>query len=283
MRRIFHPVGAAVARTRTGGAVRALASMRGPLPDEDPPAVIGERFRAETAGRPPLVDVWLPDGPGPHPSIVWVHGGGFTVGSRRMKPMRYLATACRRAGFAVMTFDYRLLFRGGRLTEAVDDVVTAVDWWHAQAERFQLDPQRVAIGGLSAGGCLMLLAGPRLADKVQASVSVFALYDIGGMDRGVARVLGRLVAGPDRAQRTARSPLGCAPIDHPMLIMHGEADALVPVAEARQYAADRQAAGLPTKVEIYPGERHAFFNVPEAPIAARAAGEITGWLAQVMP
>jgi len=42
-----------------------------------------------------------------------VHGGGFTVGSRAMKPMRLLATACRRAGWASLTFDYRLVPRGG--------------------------------------------------------------------------------------------------------------------------------------------------------------------------
>ncbi|MCA9547828.1 MAG: alpha/beta hydrolase, partial [Myxococcales bacterium] len=236
------------------------------------------RYRGPARGRPPLADVWLPDGPGPHPSVVWVHGGGFAVGHRQMKPMRYLATACRRAGMAVLSFDYRLVFRGGRLDEAVDDVVAAVEWWASQGDAYRLDPRRVALGGLSAGGCLMLLAAPRLQDRLAAAVSVFSLYDIAGLDRGPARLLGRLAAGPDPALRRARSPVAAAPLHRPLLVLHGTDDSLVPVAQAQAYVAQRQAAGLPTTARIYPGEPHAFFNVPQAPIAARAAADVTAWL-----
>jgi acetyl esterase/lipase len=265
VRRLLRPVHGALTKSATGGAVRALYSLRGPLEDEDAPHELGTRFRSTPAswrGRPPLADVYLPDGPGPHPSMIWVHGGGFTVGSRRMKPMRFLATACRREGYAVLTFDYRLLFRGGHLQAAVDDVRAATDWWFEQAERLNLDVERVAMGGLSAGGCLSLLAAHDTMARIQAYVSVFALYDIGALDRGLSRTLGRLVAGRGSDKRTARSPAGQAPIERPMLLMHGSEDTVVPAAQVRAYAEAREALHHPTQLRIFEGAHHGFFSDP---------------------
>ena len=276
-----------------GGVARALRALRGELDDVDPPSVSGCAFRAvpnagtsRCPGRAPLADVYLPDGPGPHPSVIWVHGGGFAVGSRGMKPIRYLATACRRAGYAVLSFDYRLLFRGGGLAPAVDDVQTATRWWLAQAERFNLQVDRVAMGGLSAGGCLALLSAQGRStqgrvDPVRAYISLFALYDIGAMG-GLSQVLARLVAGPNKQARTALSPMAQPPIERPMLLMHGGRDVVVPVAQAQAYARTREALNLPTQVEIYEGGCHGFFSDPTAPIAAEGAQRLLKFLDEVL-
>ena len=99
------------------GVLRALWLLATP-PAFEPrlPHAEAERFRSRRArGIAPLADVYLPDGPGPHPSVIIVHGGGFVIGSRRMKPVRYLATRLCAAGYAAAALDYRMIFRGGRL------------------------------------------------------------------------------------------------------------------------------------------------------------------------
>ena len=107
------------------GLIESVRSLRGPLGfDAVEPVHRGLRYRARTSPRhrAPRVDVYLPPGHGPWPSVVLVHGGGFLIGSRQMKPIRYLSTHLTQAGFAVAAVDYRLVGRGGRLHRAVEDV-----------------------------------------------------------------------------------------------------------------------------------------------------------------
>jgi len=265
---------------RVLGGLQSLWSMTGPVRGVDAPthAALPYAEARGRAGRPPVADVYLPDGPGPHPSIVWVHGGGFAVGSRAMKPMRLLSTACRRAGWAVMTFDYRLLLRGGGVEAALHDTTLAMGWWRDQAPRFALDPNRIALGGLSAGGCLALLAAPRLDPQPYKVVSVFSLYDFDSLRGGAGGLLSRLAAGTDPATRQALSPAHGPDLPMPVLLLHGTADTLIPVSDAHRYAQRRQAAGLPTTLRIYEGAPHAFFNWPQRPPAPEATHDLLAWL-----
>lgn len=222
-------------------------------------------------------DVYLPAGPGPHPSLVLVHGGGFVIGSRSMKPMRFLATRLCQAGYAVATFDYRLLLRGGRdLADPVDDVRAMLRWWGAAAGRFSLDPARIAAAGLSAGGTLLLLAcSGQPPIPLAAVVSVFALYDLAGLRGRLTDLLGRLACGTsDRAEWSRRSPAGQPHCAAPMTLLHGTADGLTPVAQALRYAAARTALGLPTRVHLYEGAPHGFFNDAGDPVCGRALSDV---------
>ena len=263
------------------GALRALASLVTPPRDVDPPTFAGLPYRAPHVGpgRAPLGDVYLPDGAGPAPSVVWVHGGGFTVGSRAMKPMRLLATACRRAGWASLTFDYRLVPRGGGARAAVEDTVAAWTWWQAQTERFKLDPGRTVLAGLSAGGCAALLAAPALDPAPAGVVSVFALYDFDSLTGATASLFARAAAGSNPDARRAASPLHTALCAAPTLVLHGEADTLTPVDAATRYVARRVAAGLDTTTRLYPGAPHAFFNTPDRAPAPEATRDLLAWLA----
>ncbi|MCK6572876.1 alpha/beta hydrolase [Myxococcota bacterium] len=269
---------------RVTGALRALWSMAGPPGDVDAPthaalayAPLGEPGRR---GRPPVADLYLPDGPGSHAGILWVHGGGFTVGSRAMKPMRLLATACRRAGFATMTFDYRLLFRGGDVDTGVEDTRAAWSFLVANAPRFGLDTRRLALGGLSAGGCLALLSAPTLAPAPAKLVSVFSLYDFETLTGGLGGLLARLAAGRDPDGRRARSPVNgpVVALDCPVLVQHGTADTLIPVDDARRFAAARRAAGRSVVLNVYDGAPHAFYNAPESETARRATADLLAFL-----
>jgi acetyl esterase/lipase len=199
-----------------------------------------------------------------------VHGGAFVIGSRRMKPMRFLAARLHAAGIAVCAIDYRMIFRGGRLAEATDDVAAAAAFWGARAPRLGLDPDRIALVGLSAGASLALLAATRApAARVARIACAFGLYDVAHL-RGVSGVFPRLLfATPDRARWTAEAPSGAPQPAMPTLLLHGGADELVPVEQARRLAAHRHHLGLPTRLVTYPDAPHGFFNIA---CEAREAG-----------
>jgi acetyl esterase/lipase len=240
------------------------------------PHAVGVRYRS---GRRGLADVTLPDGPGPHPSVVLVHGGGFVIGSRSMKPVRYLATRLAQAGLASVSFDYRMLFRGGRLDDTVEDVRAAMTWWAESTDRFDLDPTRVSTVGLSAGATAMLLATAPPPIPLHRVVSVFGIYDFATLRGRIPRLLARLLTGSvDPAEWTRRSPVGRSPCPAPLTLLHGDADALTPVAQARAFAARRRALGLPTELHVYPGAPHGFFNDARAPIAERAFADLVAAL-----
>ncbi|MGB0588877.1 MAG: alpha/beta hydrolase [Myxococcota bacterium] len=267
--------------SRPGGVLRALWTLCTPLKFEVlTPTDPGRSYRDRAPrGVPPKVDVYCPRGTGPHPSVVLVHGGGFLIGSRTLKPVRYLATRLVQAGFAVATPDYRLIFRGGRLDEAVDDVATALTWWRAQGARYNLDAERISVMGMSAGATLMWLALSRDELAVDRIVSLFGLYDFGWLsDRRSAWLRRRLLQSPDLASWQSRSPLSHALIDAPCLLVHGDADQMTPVSHAHDMKRARDRAGLSTTLDIVGGARHGFFNDAEDPVCEPCIARIVRFL-----
>jgi acetyl esterase len=250
---------------RYGALVEALWSLRGARFFEE--AVPAERDVAYRSTSPrgiaPLADVYLPEAAArTGASVVLVHGGGFVIGSRRMPPILYLASRLVRAGVAVMAIDYRMIFRGGRLDEATDDVRAAMAFWSKRASRDGLDPGRVSLVGLSAGATLAMLVAASLEDgAVHRLACGFGLYELDHLRGPLAGVVPRLLfRTPDRERWSARSPRGGAQPRIPTLLLHGTDDGLVPVEHARRLAAHRETLGLETKLVIYPGAPHGFFN-----------------------
>lgn len=257
--------------TRYGALVSAFRSLGTPGIDVTPTHASIPYRTTFARGIAPLVDVYLPERV-TGPSAMLVHGGGFTIGSRRMKPMRYLASHLTAAGIAVCTVDYRMIFRGGRLDEALEDVTQAFTFWCTLARDFRLDTRAVSLVGLSAGGTLAMLAAPRLP-AVTSVVSCFGLYETENM-RGAASLLPRfLFRTSDRSVWSARSPRNAAQPAVPTLLLHGSDDGLVPVEQARSLAVHRERLGLPTRLVIYDGAPHGFFNEP-ATAASEAVVEI---------
>jgi acetyl esterase/lipase len=246
--------------------VDALWSLRGPEHFDNPiPVERSVPYRAHAApGIAPLGDVYVPLSDARGSSVVLVHGGGFVIGSRRMKPMRYLAARLLEAGIAAFVFDYRLVFRGGGVREATDDVLCALDFWRTRAPRFGLDPARISLVGLSAGATLSMLAAGRASPgALHRLVSVFGLYELDHLQGPLATLLPRLAFDTaDRTEWEARSPRHAPQPTISTLLLHGTSDGLVPVEQARRLAAHRASLGLPTKLALYDGAPHGFFNTP---------------------
>lgn len=163
--------------------------------------------------RPLELDLFLPPasaGGGPHPLVIYVHGGGWAGGGRRLSAAfanwpKVLASMAAQ-GFVVASISYRF-GREAPFPAAIHDTKTAILWLRANAGRYGIDRERVGIWGASAGGQLAALAAttcgsaelapakiaPRLAanverpeaapplegqsDCVQAAVTWYGVFD----------------------------------------------------------------------------------------------------------
>jgi len=98
-----------------------------------------------------VLDVYQPSGPGPFPSLLYVHGGGFRALSKDSHYLMGLAFA--RAGFVVFNINYRLAPKHP-FPAAIEDTCAAYEWITRNAASFGADPRNIGISGESAGANL---------------------------------------------------------------------------------------------------------------------------------
>jgi acetyl esterase len=132
---------------------------------------------ARPGGHALLLDLHVPDGPGPFPAAILVHGGGFDSGSRATN-MAPTFQPLAEAGFAWFSIDYRMAPEF-RFPEARDDVDTAIKWVKANARTYKVDAAKIVLAGESAGGFLVNYAGTHEtpATKVAAVVDIYGPVD----------------------------------------------------------------------------------------------------------
>jgi acetyl esterase/lipase len=149
------------------------------------PAPIDPQYTRQTytyktvSSLPIRADVYRkPDGQ-VRPAILWIHGGALIFGNRgginQEQLQRYLES-----GFVVVSVDYRLAPET-KLPEILTDLEDAYLWVREKGpEIFQVDPNRIAVVGHSAGGYLTLTAGYRFQPRPKALVSFYGYGDIAG-------------------------------------------------------------------------------------------------------
>lgn len=114
------------------------------------------------------------------PVIFWIHGGALIGGSREGLPPPKQLEAYLNAGYVVVSIDYRLAPET-QLEGIIEDVEDAYAWLRREGpELFKIDPDRIAIMGMSAGGYLTLTSGFRLNPRPKALVSFYGYGDITG-------------------------------------------------------------------------------------------------------
>jgi acetyl esterase len=134
---------------------------------------------ARPDGKPLLLDLHVPDGPGPFPAAILVHGGGFDEGSKSTN-VRPLFDVLANAQFAWFSIDYRLAPEY-RFPQPADDVNSAIRWVKANAAAYRVDVSKIAIIGESAGGFLVNYAGTHETPdtRVAAVVDFYGPVDYG--------------------------------------------------------------------------------------------------------
>src|SRR5437763_765648 len=130
-------------------------------------------------GKPVLLDLHVPDGPGPFPAAILVHGGGFDEGSKSTN-VRPLFDVLDGAGFAWFSIDYRMAPEF-RFPQAMEDVNSAIKWIKSNGAKYHVDTTKVALIGESAGGFLVNYAGTHETPetRVQAVVDLYGPVDYG--------------------------------------------------------------------------------------------------------
>ncbi|MEE2747491.1 MAG: alpha/beta hydrolase fold domain-containing protein [Candidatus Thermoplasmatota archaeon] len=181
------------------------------------------------------VAVYSPDSEGPHPVIMWVHGGGWKQGDRLIGNNHASQQIVGDGIWAVVSVEYRLS------NEAIwpaqlSDLRTAVNWIQDNADTYNLDASTIVAWGSSAGGHLasMLAVAPDPDLNISAAIDWFGPTDLSEMNgsTSVADLLGCDPSGDESecaSQTVSASPAQLANDQTvPMLIMHGTDDESVP-------------------------------------------------------
>lgn len=232
------------------------------------------------------LDLAKPEGDGPFPAIVFIHGGGWLGGERaHFRP--YAEEAARR-GYVSITISYRLMqfdreqkettTATQRFPNQIHDCKAAVRWLRANADKYHVDKNRIGVSGGSAGGHLSLLVGltdpsdklegkggyPDQSSRVQAVVNIFGPTEMASCHDGssVAWIFRLFMGGtPDETPEVYQraSPLTyVSKDDPPILTLHGDQDKLVPVAQASLLDEKMAAVGAKHEMLILEGQGHGF-------------------------
>jgi acetyl esterase/lipase len=252
-------------------------------------APIPERYGA---GPEQTGDLRVPEGPGPHPIVVLLHGGGWRERWER-DLMDGLAVDLAQRGYASWNPEFRRVGPSSeRYDDIFDDVSAAVDHVVELAERFPLDLDRVIVSGHSAGGHLAVWIGcrdhlptPSSSTRVRPMLllSLAGVHDlVECASRGTDEMSTLALVGgapdevPDRY--ATASPKELLPIDIPQLLIHGLDDRPDLVDLNRTYAAAAAAAGCEVHLVEIPGADHFDVIDPTSP----AWGAIVDQLEQTL-
>jgi acetyl esterase/lipase len=259
-------------------------------------------YAAPLGFRPLKLDLYLPPDrfKGPRPVVVFIHGGAWGLGSPRVTgafedfPAVLASFAAR--GYVVAGLTYRFFYEAP-FPAAEQDVKTAVRWLRANAATYGIDKTRMVTWGVSSGAQLATLTAaacgvtalapatqPGLAgesDCVQGAVSWYGIFDFAMdfADRSAA-------LAPGASPRIENPYIACGPCtpeqfrfpsvapyldarDPPMLLIHGDADKMIPAHQSQAFDAALRAAGVKSELMILPGVDHSL--VGPTPEATRAA------------
>jgi acetyl esterase/lipase len=204
-----------------------------------------------------LMDVQMPVAAGRKPLVIYVTGGGFIQAPK--EGALNLRTYVAEAGFVVASVQYRTIANGANYRDGISDVKSAIRYLRANADKYGIDPKKVAVWGESAGGYIVSMVGVTNGVKlfdvgnnldqssdVQAVIDKFGASDTSRIsadfdshtreannskDNPIAQYIGlepRTHLLDTRAATTVANPLTyISSTDPPFLILHGSQDKLI--------------------------------------------------------
>lgn len=240
---------------------------------------------------PQIVDIYIPATKGPHPLLLYIHGGAWVGGHTRhagaLANFPAVLASLAAEGFIVASLEYRLAAEA-KFPAQLQDAKAALRFLRDHAAKYRIDPTRVGIWGGSAGGHLAAITAltchdtsldPAAAKDVCATAAViwYGAFDFVSL-RATKGVGG---------ERLGASLLGCVDIctseqlarvspasyvdakDPSFLLIHGTDDKVLPVVQTHEFEALLKAAGVPVQAIYIPGVDHSFIGT--TPEQTRAA------------
>jgi triacylglycerol lipase len=275
------------------------AKLAPPVPSVE----VSERRVPGPAGAPDVrVLLYQPkDAARPAPGLLWIHGGGYVIGSADMDDVKCKLMAAE-LGCTIVSVDYRLAPETPH-PGPVEDCYAALKWLHGSAEELGVDTGRLAIGGESAGGglaaglalltrdrgevplCFQLLVYPMLDDRTVTTddphphVGEF-VWTPDANRFGWAALLGQEPGGagvsPYAAAARAEDLAGLPPT----YITVGALDLFLE--EDMEYARRLVRAGVPTELHLYPGAFHGFPMMADASVSKAYTRDLMGALRRAL-
>ena len=226
------------------------------------------------------------------PTLVYIHGGGWTNGSKESSALSILPYL--EMGWSVVNVEYRMA-DVAHAPAAVEDCRCALRWVYRNAEQYNFDVNRIVVSGNSAGGHLSLTTGMVTASagldrqcpgdrrrtwstgntsteelKVAAIINWYGITDVVGLMHGPPGTSGNfteawLGSSLDRGVVAERvSPLTYVRSALPPIItIHGDADSIVPHDHAVRLHAALEAAGVPNELMTIAGGGHGGFSAAD--------------------
>ena len=211
----------------------------------------------------------------PRPTLVWICGGAYMVVDRSVwvPEMQYFA----RRGFVVASIEYRTS-NEARFPAQLEDVKAAIRYLKAHSAEYCVDPDRVFVMGESAGGSLASLAavtGDRpefdvgdnlhVNSRVRGAIDIYGPCVLGEEQLGAANnpdvpnwTMAAWLGAPLTMEKLARGSATTylSADTPPFMILHGSADATVPIALSGRFYAALQEAGVPSDYLVLEGAGH---------------------------
>lgn len=309
------------ARQGAGGTTSAVNDVPAAAKTEEEPPFVApkgvtlyEEVEIGKAGNRPMhASIAVPETPpdAPMPVMVYIHGGGWNHGDRKGA----LGSICgyvTKRGYIGVSLDYRLTPEAP-FPAQLQDVKLAIRYLRAHAKQYHIDPSRIGVWGVSAGGHLAALLGttgdlasanrglmsgggdkanaidlsgtggwPDYSEQVQAVADWYGPSDFttkeADSNKSIAALMGnkRALTVPELA-RSAMPGTYASPNTPPFWIRHGDADTTVPFTESVKLAQQLKDAGSPVvDFKIVPGQGHGF----KGEAAAQASEEAWAFMDQ---
>jgi alpha-L-fucosidase 2 len=248
----------------------------------------------QASGEHLKLDASIPDGPGPFPAVILVHGGGWTAGDKSGGPKKgYMAPmhdALTKNGFAWFSINYRLAPHYP-FPAPLEDVETAIRWVKAHAKEYHVDVDRIAISGESAGAHLVALAAVKAnaSTRVAAVVPFYGVFDTVGIAKMQATLspsFRALFGATQLDEGVLKTIEQASPIEGvkaglpPFLLLHGTADKNVPYQQSLDMQKRLRSVGVTCDLITIPEGPHGMLYWDKIDPAYQE--KVVAWLKQTL-
>ncbi len=237
------------------------------------------------------LDVHVPNGAGPFPTAVLVHGGGWVAGDKQQY-ITYIFQPLTDAGFVWFSINYRLAPQF-RFPADAEDVEAAIRFVKANAAKYKVDPKRIALIGESAGGHLVSYVGARSKkNQLAAVVSMYGIHDFVAAAvawKPLPHELLDLFGIPAVDADTVPLLVKASPVEYiskdmpPFLLMHGSKDEDVPYEQSLEMCDRMKKAGAHCELITVEGAPHGMDHWESHPEWLWYKKVLVDWLKKTLP
>jgi acetyl esterase/lipase len=214
-----------------------------------------------TGTAPLMLDIEVPEGEGPFPVVMYVHGGGWVSGTKDQFAKQSEAMASE--GFAGVRISYRFIAPGLTFEDTVSDLLDAFEFIKKNQQKYHFDINRFAIVGASAGAHLASLAAQKIPE-CKCFIGFNGIYNL--LERGNSNFgdAPEFIGTSDEAKIKASAIFQLKTPPPVTLLFHGTADVTIDYRQSVLFAEAIKARNVKAEVLLFEGESHGFFNYGKA-------------------